>query len=130
MMSTVTVFGRHCRQVVQRIAAFLEVGVIDQIGYPQDLPGVVAADRMIRGIRFGVDDFADRVDDESDFFDLVFRRFAGVHVRDVQDRLLVQIEDFTDRLGVAALVEVVPDAQRFQMLVAVELVVVVERDRK
>lgn len=64
----VTVSGSHCRQVVQRIAAFLDVGVIDQIGQLQDMPGVVAADPDDPGVRFGVDDVADRIDDEPDFF--------------------------------------------------------------
>ena len=117
-------------EVVQGVGALLLVRVVDEVGQAQDRAGVGAADADDPGVGVGGLDVADRVDDEPDLLDLVLRGLARVHVRDVDDRLLVQVEDLADRVGVAALVEVVADAERLQVLVAVELVVVVERDRR
>ena len=109
-------------------AGFL-VGVVDQVRDAQHLPVVAATHEDDPGVLFFTDALADDVEDETDLFDLVLRGFARVDVRDVDDGLLVEVEYFTDGVGVAALVEVVADPERLQVLVAVELVVIVEGDR-
>ena len=55
---------------------------------------------------------------------LVLRAFAGIHVRDVQDRLLVRIEHLQDVVSIGSGVEEIPDIEGFQVLVAVQLLVV------
>ena len=113
---------------MQGLGTLLLVSVIHQVRDTDDLPGVIAADEddpRVLGLRH----LPDRVDDESHLFDLVLRGLTRVYVRDVDDRLLVEVEDFADRVGVPTLVEVMADAERLEVFVPVQLVIVVERDR-
>ena len=113
---------------MQGLGTLLLISVVHQVHHTDDLPGVIAVDEEYSRV-LGLHHLADRVDDEPDLFDLVFRGLIRVYVRDVDDRLLVEVEDFADCVGVPTLVEVVADAERLEVFVPVQLIVVVERDR-
>ncbi len=55
---------------------------------------------------------------------LVLRAFARIHIRDVQDRFLIRIEHFQDVVSIRARIEEIADIERFQVFVAVQLLVV------
>ena len=124
----VPVLARHRAQICERFPSLQYVAIVDEVGNPQNLAVVVASNPDDAGLLLA-DHSADRIQNVPDFLDLVLRGFAAVNVRNMDKGFLVEVQNFVNRRRVSPLVEVMPDAQRLQVLVSIQLVVVVERDR-
>ena len=124
-----TLLRSHGRQVMQGVRACILIRVIDEIRYTNDASGIAAAYFDNPGTGFGPFHDSDGVENETDFFEFVLGGLARVHVGDVDDCLLVKVQHFVDRIGVATLIEVVADPQMLEVPVPVELVVIVESNR-
>ena len=97
--------------------------IIDQVGDPKHAaPGRL--DQLESGSWIGALPLAQLLDNVFDLPDFVFGALAGIDVGDVDDRLPVWIEHPQDVVGVISCVEEITDVEPFQMLVAVELLVV------
>ena len=102
--------------------------IVDQIGYFKQL--TVGVSSYVNNARFGVHvaNVTDGVQYRVNFAVFVFGGLPRIDVRNVQNGLFVGIQYFQNRRDVFSLIKMVPDAQRFQVGIAVELLVIVVGD--
>ena len=94
----------------------------------KDLLPLASSDRIDPRIRVLGHYGADGVENAVDLIKLHPGRFHRIDVGNMNNRLLIRIQDFLERIKVAPLIEVVSDAERLQVLVAVQLFVIGIRD--
>ena len=97
--------------------------VVDEVGDPEHTP-VGGLHQLKAGLGVRPLPIAQLLEDVLDLPDLVLRALPRIHARDVDDRLLAQVEDLQDVVRVAPGVEEVADVELLQVFVAVQLLVV------